>query len=65
MKRLLTPPAQVLSADELSLIMAYRAMDQRHKAQNLRTMTEDSKLHAQRTAPTLRLVSAAVTAVRP
>lgn len=59
------PEQQALTAQEQSLLLAYRAMDQRRKRENLALLEDDAKEYPRYAAPTLRLISAAGTAVRP
>lgn len=51
------PQEMTLTAEEASLVMLFRAMDRRHKDQNLAIMGQQSKIYPVRTPPALRLLT--------
>ncbi|SFM64336.1 hypothetical protein [Rugamonas rubra] len=61
----LLPDQQALTMQEQTLLLAYRTMDGRRQCELMSFATGVAEAFPRRAAPTLRLISAAGTAVRP
>jgi hypothetical protein len=53
----LVPPPLELTPAEIRWVMAYRAMDQRRREENLDLAEADAMAHPRRTAPSMRLIT--------